>query len=120
MYQGLRILGGLLVVLGLVFQVGFVVYLADSGILDSSAKKPFLTDGMVESFAVQGANVEPLREAIKADQDWQARSDQKLQQFRALSLVGLGMIDLAVIGLGLGLRAIADMAEKLARVSIKK
>lgn len=121
MYQGLRMLGGLLVVFGLIFPVGVVVYLVDSG-------PPYRIGGSRDSlhgWAAKviedaGGDAQKVRDLEKQEVERFAREDVSLRQFQAISLFGLVMLDLAVLGLGLGLRAIADMADRLSRVSYKK
>lgn len=120
MYQGLRVVGGLLVVLGLVFPVGMGVYLADTGVFAAADVRPDSLEVFAGNVEEAGGDSRPIREAQRMAAEQEAIDTAKMERFRAVSLLGVAMIDLAVIGLGLGLRATADMAEKLARVGIKK
>lgn len=120
MYQGLRMIGGLLVLLGLAAPVAVWAVFEDGAAPVATVVQPIMTDVTIQNLVNGGADEKSLRSAVQQDQEWRSRSRSSIRRFQVLGFVGLGMIDLAIIGLGLGLRAISDMAEKMARVGLKK
>ncbi len=119
MYQGTRFIGGMLVVLGLLFPVGVWAYVIEYGPLTFDPARMETLGGVASLVESTGGDASAIRAVDKIAKERDARDQAAFANGKLLLLAALGILDLAVIGLGIGLRTVADAAEMAQRKSHK-